>query len=104
MQFGELHYLPLPFPFFSILVGIFLLLVALLQVGALRYAYMRLGVSSGGTLLLLLGSLFGIYFNIPVAELPERHLVSGQEVAFCRLLWGALRRTASSSGPEPSSQ
>ena len=50
-----MHYLPLSLPFFSILVGLFLLLVALIQVGILRYAYMRLGVSSGTAVLLLLG-------------------------------------------------
>lgn len=82
MQFTHLHYLPLPFPFFSILVGVFLLLLVLLQIGALRYAYMRLGISSGGALFLLFGSLVGSYFNIPVAELPERQIAQGQEIAF----------------------
>ena len=33
-----MHYLPLSLPFFSILVGLLLLLVALIQVGILRYA------------------------------------------------------------------
>ena len=60
-----MHYLPLSFPFFSILVGLFLLLVALIQVGILRYAYMRLGVSSGTALLLLLASLLGSYSAAP---------------------------------------
>ena len=39
---SQLHYLPLNSAFFAILVG----LVALIQVGFMRYAYMRLGVSS----------------------------------------------------------
>lgn len=82
MQFRQLHYLPLPLPFFAVLVGVFLLLIGLLQVRALRYAYLRLGISSSAALLLLLGSLLGSYFNIPVAELPERHILSGQVVAF----------------------
>lgn len=82
MEFEHIHYLPLPLPFFSILVAAFLVLVALLQLGALRYAYMRLGMSSVTTLLLLLGSLLGSYFNIPVAELPAQHVVSGQDIAF----------------------
>jgi uncharacterized membrane protein len=75
-----MHYLPLSLPFFSILVGLFLLLVALIQVGILRYAYMRLGVSSGTALLLLLGSLLGSYINIPLVELPAQNILSGQEV------------------------
>jgi uncharacterized membrane protein len=61
---------------------VFVFLLVLLQVGALRYAYMRIGLSAGGAMLVLLGSLVGSYFNIPLAELPERHIVSGQEVSF----------------------
>jgi uncharacterized membrane protein len=57
-------------------------LVVLLQVGILRYAYMRIGISSRSALLILLGSLVGSYFNIPVAEFPERHILSGQEINF----------------------
>ena len=51
MQMSQLHYLPLTPAFFSILVGLFFVLFVLIQVGALRYAYMRLGVSSGTALL-----------------------------------------------------
>ena len=82
MNINQPHYLPLPIPFFSILVGVFVFLIVLLQVGALRYAYMRIGLSAGGAMLVLLGSLVGSYFNIPLAELPERHIVSGQEVSY----------------------
>jgi uncharacterized membrane protein len=82
MHTNHPHYLPLPIPFFSILVGVFVFLIVLLQVGALRYAYMRIGLSAGGAMLVLLGSLVGSYFNIPLIELPERHIVSGQEVSY----------------------
>jgi uncharacterized membrane protein len=82
MHINRPHYLPLPLPFFSILVGVFVFLVVLLQVGALRYAYMRIGLSAGGAMLVLLGSLVGSYFNIPLAELPEQHIVSGEEVTY----------------------
>jgi uncharacterized membrane protein len=82
MPFGDLHYLPLTPPFFSILAALLVALLALIQVGALQYAYRRLGISSGTALLLLFGSLIGSYFNIPVAHLPEQRIVSGQEVAF----------------------
>jgi uncharacterized membrane protein len=82
MQFSHLHYLPLPVAFFSILVGIFVVVVLLLEFGALEYAYVRLGISPRMAMLLLFASLIGSYFNIPVAELPERHVVSGQEIAF----------------------
>jgi len=79
---SQLHYLPLSPTFFSILVGVFLVLVLLIQLGILRYAYTRIGVSSAGALLLLLGSLIGSYINIPVAEFPDQQILSGQQVDF----------------------
>ena len=72
MQMSQLHYLPLTPGFFSILVGVFFILLILLMLGALRRAYLNLGVSSTTAMLLLLGSLIGSYFNIPIAELPQR--------------------------------
>ncbi len=54
----------------------------LIQLGVLRYAYMRLGISSGAALLLLLASLIGSYFNIPVAYLPEQQVLAQQEINF----------------------
>ena len=82
MQYGHLQYLPLSPLFFSILVGLFLVLLLFIQLGVLRYAYMRLGVSSAGALMLLAGSLIGSFFNIPVAELPAEQVMSGQEIQF----------------------
>ncbi|MEJ2374054.1 MAG: DUF1614 domain-containing protein [Pseudolabrys sp.] len=82
MPQGLLHYLPLsPFSF-SILVGIFFVVLLLLQFGALRYAYMRLGVSSTTAIVLLVASLIGSYYNIPVAELAGRQVVAGREFSF----------------------
>ena len=77
-----MQYLPLSPFYFSILVGVFVVLLLLLQLGALRYAYMRLGVGSGTALLLLFGSLIGSYFNIPVAQLPQEHVISAHAVDF----------------------
>ena len=74
MPSSQLHYLPLSPTFFSILVGIFILLVLLVQLGILRYAYIRIGISSRAALLLLLGSLIGSYVNIPLAALPEQQI------------------------------
>jgi len=79
---GQMHYLPLAWPFFAILVGLFIVLVVLIQINVLRYAYTRLGVSSSTALLLLMGSLIGSYINIPVWEFPEREMQSGREVIF----------------------
>jgi len=82
MPFSQLHYLPLSPLFFAILVGIFIIVLALIQVGILRYAYMRLGVSSRTAILLLFGSLLGSYFNIPIWHLPAETVLSGREIDF----------------------
>src|SRR5262245_20601251 len=82
MQLGQMHYLPLTPGFFSILVAIFVILLVLIQLGILRYAYMSLGLGPGGAMLLLIGSLIGSFFNIPVAELPQQGVLSGQVVDY----------------------
>jgi uncharacterized membrane protein len=78
----ELQYLPLALPFFLFFFGLFVFLVVLIQLGVLHYAYAKLGLSSGAALLVLMASLIGSYFNIPVAELPEREVRSGQIIEF----------------------
>jgi uncharacterized membrane protein len=60
----------------------FVVLVLLIQLGILRYAYIRIGISSRAALLLLLGSLIGSYVNIPVAELAEQQIMSGREITY----------------------
>src|SRR5260370_7963675 len=87
MSLSQFHSLPLAPPFFFILVGLFVALLVLIQLGVLRYAYMRLGISSGAALLLLLASLIGSYFNIPVAYLPDPQVLAQQEINFFRLLY-----------------
>ena len=82
MQMSQLHYLPLTPTFFSLLVGAFIVLVLVIQLGALRYAYLRIGLSPTAAVTLLLGSLAGSYFNFPIFELPAKQVVSGQEVVF----------------------
>jgi uncharacterized membrane protein len=78
---GEMQfYLPITAPFFIVLAGLFVLLVILIEVNILRYAYTRLGVSSGTAYLLLLASLFGSYVNIPVWEFPEQAARTAAEV------------------------
>src|SRR3979490_3416415 len=79
---SQVHYLPLTPGFFSILVFLFAGLIILIQLRILRYAYMRLGVGPGAALLLLLGSLIGSYFNIPITVLPGPPVQSGEIVEF----------------------
>jgi uncharacterized membrane protein len=82
MPSSQLHYLPLTPTFFSILVGLLVALVVLIQLGALRYAYTSVGVSPRVALLLLFASLLGSYVNIPVAALPEQQIMSGREITY----------------------
>ncbi|MGB8278303.1 MAG: DUF1614 domain-containing protein [Methylovirgula sp.] len=82
MHMGHLQYLPLTLPFFGALVLIFLVLVALIEVGILRYAFMRIGIGPRAAILLLLATLIGSYINIPVAELPPRDVLSGQTFTY----------------------
>ena len=78
---SQIHYLPLTPGFFSILIGLFLILFFLLILGALRRAYLNLGVSSS-TAMLLLASLIGSYFNIPIAELSQERVLSNQVIDY----------------------
>ena len=79
MQLSEMHYLPMTPGFFAILIGIFLFVIVLRSV---RYAFESLGVSSGTAMFLLLASLVGSIFNIPIAELPPEQVMSDQVVNF----------------------
>jgi uncharacterized membrane protein len=81
-RFSQLHYLPLPLLFFALLVGAFLILVFLIEIGVLRYAYLSLGVSSRMAFLLLLGSLIGSYVNIPILQLPPEHIMTGRTIYY----------------------
>ena len=82
MPFGHLQYLPLTPLFFALLAGLFGLLLILVQLGILRYAYTRLGVSSGAAFLLLLASLIGSYVNIPIFQLGGGRELVGREIAY----------------------
>ena len=82
MHINHLQYLSIAPVFFLLLVGLFAGLVLFVQLGILRYAYTRLGVSSNAALLLLFASLLGGYVNIPIAQFPEQNVVVGQEVSY----------------------
>ncbi len=82
MHISNLHYLPLTLPFFFILFGLFAILLALVQIGILRYAYVRIGIGRRYALSILFLSLLGSYVNIPVAQLPDERVLVGQAVEF----------------------
>lgn len=82
MQTDHIFYLPLTPAFFSILIIVFVVLAVLIEFRVLRYAYMQLGVSSRTAIFLLLSSLIGSYFNIPLFEIPNQTLSTAQVVEF----------------------
>jgi uncharacterized membrane protein len=83
MHLSQFHYLPLAPGFFSILIGFLVgLVLILLALGALRHAYLSLGVSPATAMLLLVGSLIGSYFNIPIAVLPPEQVQSDKVIEF----------------------
>jgi len=47
MHLGHAQYLPVAPPMFALLAGALAILLILIQVRVLRFAYMQLGVSSG---------------------------------------------------------
>jgi uncharacterized membrane protein len=63
-------------------VLLFGVLIILIQLRILRYAYMKLGLGSGMALFLLFGSLIGSYFNIPITILPGHPVRTGEIVDF----------------------
>jgi uncharacterized membrane protein len=97
METSQLFYLPLAPAFFLILVLFFAFLVIYVEVRAVRYAYMQLGVSSRTALFLLFASLLGSYINIPISEIPEQIPVSGQVVEFFGMQYQVPHAVASSS-------
>ena len=73
-------YLPLSPGVLSILAGLFVLVLVLVQIGALHRAYVNLGIGSKTALVLLLGSMIGSYFNLPLAEFPDQQVVQVQNL------------------------
>jgi uncharacterized membrane protein len=82
MNPGSPNYLPLAPPSFGLLAFILLVLVLVIEFRAFRYAYERIGLSSRAAFLLLLASLIGSYFNIPLVQLPARQIITRGEVQF----------------------
>jgi uncharacterized membrane protein len=79
---SELQYLPLGLPHFSMLTAIYFVVVAWILVRTFRLASARIGLGSIVALILLAASLAGSYLSIPIAELPQQHIISGQLISF----------------------
>jgi uncharacterized membrane protein len=83
MRSFSLHFFPLaPLFLLALLIAVGLV-ITLIQIGLLGYAYEKIGVRREYVFSVLLLSLLGSYINIPVAELPAKEvLLSNQEVSF----------------------
>lgn len=82
MRFSSLHYFPLALPFLLVLFLAAALLIFLIEIGILEYAYEKMGINRRYIFSLLALSLLGSYVNIPVLELPEQEVISNREVFF----------------------
>ena len=81
MHASPLHYFPITGPFLAILGLLFVVVLALVQLGILEYAYAKIGIRPLYVFLLLLLSLLGSYINIPVAQMREKQVVSNKVVS-----------------------
>jgi len=82
MRFSPFHFFPLALPFVLGLLFLVGLVVALIEVGVLQYAYEKVGVSRRYVFSILALSLLGSYVNIPVAELAPERVLSNQVVDY----------------------
>lgn len=77
-----MHYFPLDTVFLLIFFALIGVLIALIEVGIVTYAYEKLGIPRIGVYAFLLLSLLGSYVNIPVAEVHSTHVLSDRTASF----------------------
>ena len=79
---GSLHFFPLTLPFILAFVFLIGIVVALIEIGIIQYAYVKMGVSRRHVFAVLVLTLLGSYINIPVAELPAERMIADREITF----------------------
>lgn len=77
MQISGMHYFPVEWPFLLAMFLLFSLLVALIELKVLHYAYEQMGISSRSAMLILLLTLLGSSINIPLVRFPAEKVISG---------------------------
>jgi uncharacterized membrane protein len=82
MHLSSMHYFPLAWPFILALALLFVVVVGLVELNILKYAYERMGIPPRYVLAVLLFSLLGSAVNIPVIQLPPERIVTGRTVDF----------------------
>jgi uncharacterized membrane protein len=78
MHASPFHHLLYSWPILIVLGVVFALLIALIELNVIRYAYERMGISRRYVFLLLFASLAGSYVNIPVAKVTEQNVAPQQ--------------------------
>jgi uncharacterized membrane protein len=78
---SRLFFFPLALPFLIAAAVLIALLFTLIELGAIEYAYEKIGIHGSHVFGLLLLSLLGSYVNIPVAELPAADVSSDRLVS-----------------------
>lgn len=82
MRLHDLHFFPHPPLYLLIFLLLLGLLLALLQLGVIEYAYEHLGLSRRAAMAVLFGALLGSGINIPVVEFPAQRVVEPRVVEF----------------------
>jgi uncharacterized membrane protein len=77
-----MHYFPVAWPFLLAIALVLALVLLLIELRVIRYAYEKIGLSRRGAMLALLLSFFGSYVNIPIAEFPPETVRSDEVVDF----------------------
>lgn len=77
-----MHYFPIALPFLVLFAGLLAVLIAVIEVGILRYAYHKIGIGPRHMFLLLVLSFLGSYVNIPVWQLPPHQVALPGVVSF----------------------
>jgi len=77
-----MQYFPLEPLFFFALVGALIALFFLIEIGVLRLAYSRLGLSPGAARLTLIATLIGSAINIPLFQFREEKILGGRIVHY----------------------
>lgn len=81
------QFIPLAPPLILLFFVLIALLITAIEIGAMQYAYEKIGISRRYVFALLLISLLGSYVNIPIAQLHAEHVVSNQEIPFFGAPW-----------------
>ncbi len=71
-----MHYFPVALPLLIVFAALLVVAVALIELYVLHYAYRRMGMHPRYFMLFLLLSLVGSWVNVPVARLPDEHVVT----------------------------